>query len=130
MPEASSVSPARRRRAGRASAAHAPSPMPLQEQQFDGPAGGTAGVDAGGEDAGVVHDNEVVGPELVGQVRKRSVPDLARRAVVHQEPRARARLGRPLGDQFGGEGVVELSGAHRREYRPLSRARTSPRSMR
>ena len=103
---------------------------PLQEQQFDGPAGGAAGVDAGGQHAGVVHDDEVVGPELVGQVRKRSVPDLARRAVVHQEPRARARLGRLLGDQVGGECVVELGGAHRREYRPLSRTRTSSRSMR
>src|SRR5439155_24699029 len=103
---------------------------PVQEQQFDRSAGGAAGLDAGGQHPGVVHDDEVVRPELVGQVRKCSVPDLTRRAVVHQEPSARARLGRLLGDQVGGEGVVELSGAHRREYRPLSRTRTSPGSMR
>ena len=44
------------------------------------------------------------------------------RAVVHQEPRARARLGRLLGDQVGGKVVVELGGAHRREYRRPSDA--------
>ena len=101
----------------------------LEEQQLDRATGCAAGVDPRGQDARVVHHDQVVVAELVGQVREHPVAHLTGRAVVDHEARARARLGRRLRDQVAGKVVVELSGAHRREYRRASSARTRPGSM-
>ncbi len=76
-------------------------------------AGARAGADeAGGDDAGVVEDEEVTGRKEARQVGEGVVADLARRAAQHQQARGVAARGGLLGDQLLGQVVIEGIEAH------------------
>ena len=63
-------------------------------------------------DARVVDDDERRPPQLLGQLAEAAVPDVARRALVDEQPRLVAPLGRMLRDQLRRQLVVELGGVH------------------
>ncbi len=97
------------RRAGEA----LPEPVlvePLEEQHLPT---GALDRDPRGHDARVVHDDEL-SAELVRQVAEAAVPDGARRALVDEQARLVAPLGRRLRDQVGRELVIQLGRSHPR----------------
>ena len=88
--------PPRRRRRARSSRSTSTAP-PVARRSCE----------ARGNDPGVVDDDELAA-ELVGQLGERPMPDVARRAVVDEQPRRVARVGRMLRDQLRRKVVVEL----------------------
>ncbi len=58
-------------------------------------------------------DQQVAGPQIVADVAKEAVLDLACGAVDDHQPRGVAGLDRRLGDQLRGEVVVEIARFHR-----------------
>ena len=95
-------SPARSRRDGRASASQMPSPSGSTSSTSAAPPLSRRRCEARRDDLGVVDDDELAG-ELVGQVGERAMADVARRAVVDEQPRGVAPVGGMLRDQLGRE---------------------------
>ncbi len=85
----------------------------LEQEHLDRAAARPARTHPHRQHPGVVQDDEVVRAELIQEVGEATVPDRPRRAVVHHEPCAVARLGGRLRDQGRGKVVVEFVGAHR-----------------
>jgi hypothetical protein len=77
------------------------------DQQFDLAAGGLLAIDAGLHHLGVVEDHQVAGFQQGGEVAKAPVCRLRIRAI--QQPRSAAFGRRVLGDQFGGQGEIEIA---------------------
>ena len=69
-----------------------------------------AGEEAGRQDARVVEDQEVAGPQQVRQVADHGLAQ--RPAVDQQQPRRVARADRRLRDQLGRQGEIEQVDAH------------------
>ena len=67
--------------------------------------------EAGRDDAGVVHDEEVSRAEELGELRERAVPDRAVPPAQRHEAGSPSRR-RPLGDGVRGEVVVEVGDVH------------------
>ena len=81
------------------------------EEELRAPPLRVAPEEAGGNDAGVVHHQEVSRQEERREVRDTPVPDLAAGPVERHEPRGAARR-RALGDRFRGEVEVEVGDVH------------------
>jgi hypothetical protein len=95
-----------------------------EEEGFDVAAAGLAEGEAGGDDAGVVEDEEVAGAEELGELGEGAVVDRAVGAAVVEEARGSALRGWRLGDKVGGEGEVEVVGLHGgMGYEPMIRVR-------
>src|SRR5215216_4312829 len=83
-----------------------------EEEGFDVAAAGFAEGEAGGDDAGVVEDEKVAGSQELGEVGEGAVVDRAVGTAVVEQARGGALDRWRLGDQFGGEGEVEVVGSH------------------
>jgi hypothetical protein len=70
------------------------------------------GVEAGGDDAGIVEDEDVASLEKIGEVLELTVFDLAGVAMEDEEAGLIAAGGGLLGDQFRGQVVMEIGGSH------------------
>src|SRR5262249_9816710 len=68
--------------------------------------------DPGGQDAGVVQDQQVARIEQVGQVAEVVMANLTRRSVHDEQARGVAFRGRLLGDQVRGQVVIEQVREH------------------
>ncbi len=87
------------------------------KEHFDGAAGiGTDAVEAGGHDAGIVHDEEVARAEEGGEFAKDVMGDGASGAADEEEAGGIAWCGGLLGDQFPGEFEVEVARTHSFEH--------------
>ena len=95
----------------------------LGEEDFDAAGGvgrvvlgvgaaGAGGVEASGEDAGVVEDEEIAFAEMGGEVGEVLVGVGAGLAVEHEHAAGAADGGRSLGDEFFGEIEMEVGDAH------------------
>ena len=85
---------------------------PFEQEHLGGAAGGLPQVEAGRQHAGGVDHQQVSGADQPRQVRDRAVLGRPPGAGVDQQPGARARLDRVLGDGPGGQVVVEAGGLH------------------
>ena len=74
--------------------------------------GGANAEETGGHDAGVVQDEEVAGAEEGGEVADVVVREGASLAGDNQQAGGVAGLDRLLGDQLGGQVVVEVRRSH------------------
>lgn len=83
-----------------------------QQQAFHGAAGGTAGVEAGGDDGSIVAEEGVGGLQVVAQVAELAVFDPVGVAVDDEQTGVIAPAGGGLGDEPVGQGVVEEVGLH------------------
>lgn len=73
---------------------------------------GAAGEKAGGDDAGVVEDEEVAGTEEAREVEETAVGEGTGGAVDGEHAGGVALGGRVLGDEFGGQVEVKVGNAH------------------
>ena len=126
MPNSSPRGPAPRRRrrrpgavpcrAGRLAGAHvgqgAVGLGDALDQHLDLAAGGLVAVQPGLDDAGVVEDQQVAGPQQAGQVGEAPVMQLAG-VIQVQQPAAAAFGGGRLGDELGRQLVVEVGNGER-----------------
>jgi hypothetical protein len=81
-----------------------------QEEALDGAAGGAGGVEAGGDDGGVVAEEGVAGLEVFRQVAEVAVLQAARLPADDEQARLIPSLRRHLSNQTLGEVVVEEIG--------------------
>ena len=81
-----------------------------EQQAFDGAAGRARGVEAGGDDGGVVAEKRVARAQVGGQVAEMPVFQPARLPVHDQQARRIAPLRRLLGDEPLRQRVVEKIG--------------------
>jgi hypothetical protein len=86
------------------------------EEQLEPPARRPPAAHARGDDARVVHHEQVAGPQHAGQVAHVRVARLAA-ALRDQQPRAVALRRRLLGDQLGRQRIVEVRQSHQGERR-------------
>ena len=82
------------------------------DQHLDLAAGGLVAVQPGLDDAGVVEDQQVAGPQQAGQVGEAPVMQLAG-VIQVQQPAAGAFGGGRLGDELGRQLVVEVGNGER-----------------
>ena len=95
------------------------------QETFDGAAGGTLGVQACGEDGGVVAKERVSGAEEFGEVAENMVRDGLAGAIDDEEARSVAAGGRRLRDEAGGQVVVEERGRKRHGSRAGEREKSA-----
>ena len=79
---------------------------PAHEKDLGASALGAAAEQPGGEDAAAVRDQEVAGPQQIGEVGEGPVLKPSRDAIQHKKPRLIALRERLLGDQLRREVVV------------------------
>ena len=84
----------------------------LDEQAGDEGAGGFEQFELGGDDAGIVDDQQIGGEEIFGEIVEMTVLDFAGGDVIDQQAGVVARFNRPRGDAVGRQGVVELGSLH------------------
>ena len=86
-----------------------------QEQQFD-PRLGSAlhvAVKPCGNDLGIVDNQHVPRPQIVGQIRKMPMLDAVLLAIQHHQSRRVAPLGRVLCNQLGRKIIIEIRSSQR-----------------
>ena len=71
-----------------------------QEEQFDRTTGGSVRVQPRGDDAGIVHYEDVPGAQILDNVAEHAVRYGPRRAVEHHQPGFVATRSRSHGDEF------------------------------
>ena len=81
-----------------------------QQQALDLPAGGAVGVEAGGDDSGVIAKEGVPGTQVLGQIAEMAMGEGAGFPVDDEQARFVSSLGRLLGDQPFRQRVVEEIG--------------------
>lgn len=82
-----------------------------------------APVEAGGKDAGVIENDNIVGAEEIGQIAKMAVMELAGIAMQVQHAGTVASGGRFLGDELFGKMEVEIGNQHGLRLQEVQRAR-------
>jgi len=89
-------------------------PGRLVKETLDAAPGGTLGEEAGGDDVGVVAEEGEAAADEIGKVGEDVVRDSVAGAVDDEQTRLIAASGGRLGDQLGGQFVIEERGFHRR----------------
>jgi len=85
----------------------------FQEQDFNlSTAAGLDSTESGRDDSRIVQNENIADAQVLDKVTKTSVRDAAIGAAQHQQSRLIALCGRSLSDQFGRQGVIEVSRAH------------------
>ena len=73
---------------------------------------GAASVEAGGKNAGIVENHNIVGSQQAGKVAESAIGELAAAALEVQHTGAVAGRGWLLGDEFVGEPKIEIGNEH------------------
>jgi len=85
----------------------------FQQQQLDAPTGVVPPAEnARGNDARVVHNEEIAGTKVAGEIGDMTVLDTPRFAVENEHARSGALGQRFLGDQLGGKVEEKVGGFH------------------
>ena len=84
----------------------------MQQENLDLGTAGLAAIEPRRNNPAVVGHQQIARPEILANVTKDAVLDLAGLALHDQQTRGIPRLDRRLCDAFGGEEVVEVGGFH------------------
>jgi len=74
-----------------------------------------AAKEAGGNDAGVIENDQFIATEQIGEIYKKMIIQVAFGAREDEEAGRVAMFERPLGNLAGGEVVIEVVKTHRQE---------------